>query len=353
MNYDNSTFSEEELAYLNSGGAEPPPASEAKPEPAAEPQAETDETPEAAAPEPAAETTDPDVEVSEHDEETGEDGKPKKRRKVDYGAYLRQKNEAEAARKEREELREKYNALERERAAVNERIRIAQEMSQRQQAEAQQRAAQANQPQQAAPPDRNEDPLGYMAWQDERLARLEQGFQQTAQERQQQAALRQLDDAYRSDNHQALKEVPGYADAYNHFIGVTERVLSRENPNWTLPQVKAEAERQERLLAVQAHQTRQRPAQLIWERALAYGFRPAAPQAAQAPVQPDPAAEQARIDAAARGQAQNVSLSNTGRPSGAVSGTMTLDKLTRMSDDDRYRYLQANPDAIQRIMGEA
>lgn len=355
MSYDKQGFTEEELAYLNGGGEEPSPASEANAEPAAEPQAETDEKPEGdAAPDAAAEPTDPDVEVTEEGDgegETGEDGKAKKRRRVDYSAYLRQKNEADAARKEREELRERLNAAERERAVINDRIAQAQAAAQqRAQMEAQQRA-QAGQPQPEPMPDPTEHPLEALAWQAKRIEQLEQGFNQTVEERRQQAAIRQLDDAYRMDNHQAAKELPDYPAAYNYVVKLAEETARIHNPTWTPQQIKAHVEMQERQLAASAYQQRRRPAQIIYETARIQGYQPpAAQQPAQAPAQPDPAAAQARLDDAARAQAQNLSLSGAGRP-GSSSGAMTIDKFSRMPDAERAKWIEQNPEAFAALAG--
>ena len=327
-------FSDEEIAYLKSGGADPLPPSEPEPEPAAESPDDTAE--------PVAEAEghdDPEVIEADAPEEDANKG-----RKVKYGAYLRQKAEADAARKERDETRQKLEAA--ERAAAVQNARIEERFRQWQ---ASQQQAQPPQPQQA-PPDRNEDPLAYMAWQDERLSRLEQHTNQTAQQRHQAAQIAQLDNAYRADNHQAAREMPEYPDAYNYLLKSAQRTVEIQNRHFSPEQVRAAVELQERQLAAAAMQQGVRPAAMIVQMAQERGWAPKGQAVAAAP-QVNPDAEQAKLDAVARGQAQNRTLSTAGRPGGNTA-TMTLDRFLSLSDDEAREWSEKNPGGLARIGGQ-
>lgn len=329
-------FSEDELAYLNSGGQAPLPD---EPEPVAteaEPVAEGAPEPEA---EPAAADTDPEV-IEEGDE-------THKGRKVGYSAYLRKKAEAEAARNEREELRTQLEASKREQAVQNARIEERFKLWQQSQQHAAQQAA-TKTPEPVAPPDREADPLAYIAWQDERLNRIEQHTAQSAEQTRQTQLISQLDQAYRADNFQAKQEVPEYPEAYNYLVQCEQQRIRIQNPHFTQQQINAAIEQGERQLAAAAFQRGQRPAAMILQMAATYGWAPRA-AAAQEPAQPDPAAEQAKIDAAARGQVQNRTLSTAGRPGGSTA--MTLERFMAMSDDDARDWTAKNPDGLARLGG--
>lgn len=338
-------YDDAELAYLNSRGEVPLPPSEDE-APREEPQ-DTAPVGEAEAPH---EDTDPDI------IEPGADDEKHKGRKVGYSAYLRQKGEADAARKEREEFRQKYEASERERAVQNARIeeRFRQWQASQAQAQAPQPVAPAEP---AAPPNPDEDPMAYIRYQDqqrqaleERLNTIAQTQEQTVAQTRQAQQIQQLDHAYREDNRQAAREMPEYPAAYNFLLSMAERDVHIQNGGRLTPQqVKQHVEHQERQLAAAAFQQGMRPAQMILQMAQARGYQsPAAqPQAQQA----HPAAEQARIDAAARGQQQNRTLSGTGRSAAAPTGAMTLEKFINLTDDEARVWAEKNPAEYMRIGG--
>lgn len=338
-------YDEAELAYLNSRGEVPLPPGEDE---GAQPEPEQDA---ASASEPAPEDTDPEI------IEPGADEDRHKGRKVGYSAYLRQKGEADAARKEREEYRAKLEAREREFAAQQARIDERFKLWQASQAQ----AAQQQAPQEAPkpPPNPDDDPLAYIRYQDQKRQELEQQLQGIVQTQQQRDAqtrqvqqIQQLDSAYRADNQQAAREMPEYPAAYNFLLSMAERDVQIQNGGRLTPaQVKQHVEHQERQLAAAAFQQGMRPAAMILQMAQARGYQPQASQ--QQATQPDPASEQARIDAAARGQQQNRSLSGTGRSAAAAStaGAMTLEKFINLSDDEARVWAEKNPADYMRIGG--
>lgn len=352
----NDYLTAEERAYIDGGGEVPPPGSqdapESKPKPKAEPEAEE---PEAAPdePEPAEAEAEADGDDTDAEPEAAGDKKP---RKVNWGAYQRVKGEAAERAKQIEDIRQRSEAREREFAAyqarVDERFKMLTQAN----------APRPEEPKAALPePDPEQDPIAHLRWQREQLAeqqnrlgQFEQAQQRTVEQQRQAQQIRQLDDMYRNDNLAAVKEQPEYPNAYNYLLSMAEQEIQIQNGGRLTPaQVKAQVDQQERQLAASAFQQNMRPAQMIWQMAVARGFRPTAQQqAAQDPAQPqhDPAAEQARIDAAARGQQQNKTLSSAGR-SGVQSGGMTADKFVNLSDTEAAEWLSKNPDGMARMSG--
>lgn len=338
-------YDEAELAYLNSRGEIPLPPSGGE-APRDEPE---DDIPAAEA-EPPHEDTDPEI------IEPGADEEKHKGRKVGYSAYLRQKGEADAARKEREEFRQRLEAREREFAAqqarIDERFKLWQ--ASQQQASSPQPVPKTPEP----PPDVENDPLAYIKYQDQQRAALEerlntiaQSHEQTIAQSRQAQEIQRLDRSYQEDNRQAAREMPEYPDAYNFLLNMAEQdVIIQNGGRLTPAQAKEHVLMQERQLAAAAFQQNVRPAQMILQMAHARGWKPPSARQAQA-SQADPAAEQARIDAAARGQAQNRSLSGTGRSTAAPAGAMTLEKFMAMSDDDARTWAEKNPAEHRRIGG--
>ena len=366
------TFTDEERAHLESfgrsglGEATPPVADTQREE-------QQDLEPEAHAPGPQGEDAadaagdDPDVDEGDDAEGEGEQGDGRKKpRRVAYRQFVKERKAAEEARKAAEEMRQKLELAQRDQAVLTERMRLFSEQQQRAQMEAMQRAQAAQQPPQqpSAPPDMNEDPMGFMRWQSEqlqaqaeRLAHIEGGFRQTVEQQRQAQQISQLDNAYRSDNMKAAQQHAEYPKAYNYLLEMAKDDLRLQNRNLTEDQIEAQVRQQERMLAATAFQQNMRPAEMIWQMAHRRGFRtqgaqvPQGQPAAQAQPQMDPAAEQARLDAVARGQQQNRSLSTAGRPGGGTTA-MTIEKFGRMSDTEAVAWMEANPEAFARLAGE-
>lgn len=357
-------FSDEELAYLRGEGEEPSlPSGASEPADEAETPVETAQTGDAEAD--ADETDDAD----DGDEEGEQGDGRKKPRRVAYRQFVKERNAAKEAKEAAEKMRQELELSRRDQAVISERMRLFAEQQARQQAEIQQRqnAALAQQKAEAntlpPPPDRNEDPLAYMAWQDRRAAILEQqvnevrqGFQSLTEAQRNAQMIQQFDEEYRSDGQMAGQQEPQFWAAYKHLSNVVRANIKAQAPRLSEAQLEAELHKQERILHLNAKRQGLRPAQVIWQSAVNTGWRPQAAQAAEAaaqqPAQPDPAAAQARIDAGARGQAQNVSLSGAGRPGNSTAG-MTIEKFARLTDAEAFEFMEKNPQAFARLAGGA
>lgn len=349
-------FTAEEIRYRDSGGEVPLPhegPADAPREQAGKPDPADDDHELA-----AAEAEDSESEVAENAGEA-DDGR-RRPRKVAYGAFVKQKNEAAEARRQAEEFRVKYAEAERNLAVQNARI---EERIRHYQASQQGQQPQDQKPTLRQAPDPNENPLDYMRWQDERAAfqqqqieELRSGVTATTEAQRQAQALAQLDSAYRADMGSAFNETPAAREAYDYMIATTKDLIRAEYNGQIHPsQVDAEVIKRERLTAHKAMGMGKRPAQYIMELAWATGWRPKQARQQQQPAdgqaqQAAADAEQAKIDAVARGQNQNRSLSSAGRPGGSAA-TMTIEKFGEMSDEDRYAWIMANPSAHARLGG--
>lgn len=357
-------FTDEERAYLESQGqtglgeATPPVADDQREEPS------HDDEPDA--PAPGQQDPEPDgSDASDDDgEEQGEQGDGRKKpRRVAYRHFVAEREAKAKAEREVQEYRDKLELAQRDQAVLGERMRAFAEHQQRQQYEAQQRAQAAAAAQQGQDPrirpepDPEQDPYGNLLWQrdqrsllEERLARMEQGFTQAAQHQQQTAQVQHIENAYRSDFQTATQQMPAYRDAYEFMTRIAAQDIQIQNGNRLQPhEVAQHLKQQELALAQAAMQRGIRPAAMILQMAQARGWKPAE-QAPPQPAQPDPVAAQAQIDAAARAQDQNRSLSTAGRPGGG-STAMTIDKFARMSPDEANAWMAQNPDAFARLAG--
>lgn len=363
------TFSDEERAHLESFGREglgeatPPVADTQREEhddnqPGGEPPGAKDDQTDATA------DADPDVDADLDGDDDDQGDNRKKPRRVHYRQFVKERSAKEEATRRAEDLHRQLLEAQRNQAVLSERMRAFAEHQQRQQHEAQQRAAAAAAAQQGPDPrirpepDPEQDPYGNLLWQrdqrsllEERLARMEQGFTQAAQHQQQTAQVQHIENAYRSDFQTATQQMPAYRDAYEFMTRIAAQDIQIQNGNRLQPhEVAQHLKQQELALAQAAMQRGIRPAAMILQMAQARGWKPAE-QAPPQPAQPDPVAAQAQIDAAARAQDQNRSLSSAGRPGGG-SSAMTIDKFARMSPDEANAWMNANPDAFARLAGQ-
>jgi hypothetical protein len=307
---------------------------------------------------PAEEKAAPDGEGDDEDEGTepeASDDSTSRKRRVKFETYDRVKKEAAEARRQADEYRQHLAVLQ---ARAEERINALQRQFQ----QAQPQQPPQNQPQPEAlppPPNRMEDPMGYMEWQDRRMELLEknltgiqQGFQQTTEQQQQVERVQHLARVYRTDNAEAARQNADYPAAYNYLLQMRQQEIhTLSGGRATKAQIDAQIEAEELQLAHQATQMGKRPAELIWQMAWTRGFKPAQQaQAAPQAAMPDTSAEQARIEAAARGQERNRSMSNVGRPS--TGNTLpSIDKIMSMSDAEFTKWQADNPGALERMQG--
>lgn len=159
------------------------------------------------------------------------------------------------------------------------------------------------------PPNRDEDPLGYMEWQAKRLERLEGQIQS-------QALIQRVQQDYFADAQRFTTQQGDFPDAYKFLLN--GRAAELRAQGWQDAQIRGRLQQEEFQIALSALQQNRSPAQAAYDLAVARGYVKAAPKAQEAkPAAPDPALQEARAKAAA-------SISEGGSP---PRGEMTLDHI--------------------------
>jgi hypothetical protein len=285
----------------------------AEPEPAEE-QAE----PEAAAPPAEGE----EGEAAEAEAEGEEQAKPAERSRFVPQAALHEE------RARRQQLEADNRRMAEERARIDERLRIIEEM---------------NRPQPPEPPAWAVDPIAAGEHLQQRIERLEQGWQQGSQqwtEQQQRAAqLQQIAQAASADADRFKAETPDYDHAYRFWM--QSRANEMQAFGVDPSRILAELQQEEMDLATNAFQRRVSPAEMLYTVAKQRGYKAGNGHANTADRQ---------IERVATGQERNRTLSGTGGGAAPVQMTATL--LATMSNEDFDVWVSKNPRAADRLMGK-
>lgn len=252
-----------------------------------------------------------------------------KRRRQELTEQLRQRDERLAAvTGENTQYREHW-------ARLDERLRLFREAAE----------APPEQQRPAAPPDRESDPFGYMAWQQQRIDALEERVNGTASQFQEERAATALRQAYNYDAQNFAQVTPDFWPAYRWLLQNRDAELTAAgygDANERASIIHAD----ERDIAARALTARHSPAQVIYNLAKARGFTmPAAAPAATsgngaAPVNGAPRQQPAngapsvteQVNNIQRGQAASRSLSSGG--GSPVPQGLDLASLVAMSDQE-------------------
>lgn len=254
-------------------------------------------------------------------------------------------SERQQLQTERQQLLERLAERDQQWARADERLRLLGEAMQPPPAQPQ------------APPDREADPFGYMAWQDQRLNALEEKLTGVANQTQEDRAHQALRETYVSSARDFARQNPDFGGAYNFLMQMRDQQLAAvgiSDPQRRM----AEIVNDERHLVAQALQSGQNPAAVIYNLAKAGGYRtPAAAPAAS--VQPNGAAPTNGAHAPAngapsvteqvqqiqRGQAASRSLSSAG--GAPVPQGIDINRLIDMTEDE-YAHWKAQLTPAQR-----
>lgn len=169
---------------------------------------------------------------------------------------------------------------------------------------------QNSQQQDGPPPDRNEDPLGYMAWLEKRVERNEQIQQATM-------LHQRVTNDYVAAAQRFTASNPDFPEAYQFLF--QGRVAELRAQGWADDAIARQVQQEEFNIALGALRAGRDPAQQAFELAKARGFTKGAGK--PAPVLADPALQEARRKAA-------VSLSDGGKPE--KGGDLTLDDIANL-----------------------
>lgn len=226
-----------------------------------------------------------------------------------------------------------------------------------------------------APPDRESDPFGYMAWQDQRLNALEERLNGTVAQTQEERAAAALTSAFRNDaasyaatNPSFWESAPRAGDGAYHFLMRSRdaelKAAGYTDPNERMNIIAAD----ERDIVARAFHARQRnpgapsPSQVLYDLALSRGYQPrgtAAPAQPAAPAngaangQARPAAPAGgapsvtqQVEQIQRGQAASRSLSSAG--GAPVRPGIDLTSISQMTDSEYASWKRSLSPAQQR-----
>ncbi len=318
--------------------------------------------------------------IQEGDEED-QGGEGENRNKmVTHGAFHKERELRKQAQEKIDNLQNQYESLQQQFTVGNERLRMVTELIQAQQQQQElQKQAQAEIDNQ--PPNKEEDLLGYMEWQEKKIAEL-QGTQQKAFDEiedtkltfQQQQQQQHLVSAYQSDARNFISQTPDFADAYRHAMVKRDKdlqIMGYKNPNDRAQILQNE----EMSLAQNLLQQGRSPAEVIYNWAKEHGYQPQSAEQAintadqqngqQPAVQQNTqvAANQSQqiqqsqqmqggaMDKVAQlqnGQAASKSLSSAG---GGEAETMTIDTLANMSEQEFDAFMASKEGEVHRLLG--
>lgn len=252
----------------------------------------------------------------------------------------------EAQLRQRDEHLNRYGTelgqLREERARIDERLRVFREAMTAEQQPAQQPAA---------PPDPEQDPFGFMRWQSERIAQLEDHAQRVATHVNERDASSALHQAYVDDARQFVSQNPEFGQAYTWLMQNRDAELAAagySDPN----ERKRIITLDERDIVARALTNRRNnpnapgPSQVIYGLARARGFQPQ-PAPAPAPA-PQPGARPngqtngatptvtQQVETIQRGQAASRSLSSAG--GSPMPQGLDLNRIVSMTDAEFLQF---------------
>jgi len=263
-------------------------------------------------------------EAETEDKAPEEEERPKKSK--DQRVPLRKLQEEVNARRE---LEKKNAELAEQFARADERLRLLFEARQPKQEE-------------VNPPNPTDDPIGFMEWQKAEVERLANEQRQTQESYQREQQINALDSAYKQSFAKTAAEKPDIADAYQHYIKVTELMLTRRG--FSGQQLVDQIHNEERRVAAMALQNGVSPADWIYEDAMAMGYQPKAKEVEQA------SKAEAEIERRQKAAPAARSLSTAG---GSRGGNIpTAAELAKMPEEEFYSVLEKlSPSQKRQIMG--
>ena len=175
-------------------------------------------------------------------------------------------------------------------------------------------------------PDPERDIFAYVKHLEKRLNMVDQTTQQSQQERVQEQQLARLQNAYAQDAQAFMNEKKDFRDAYSYIANSRARELAALG--YSQQQIQQQMTQEETNIVAQAFQQRKSPSAVLYEQAIARGY---SPKQAEAIAQPSNTNTAQRLDAVARGQATQKSLSSAG---GSGGEGLSVEALISMSDDE-------------------
>jgi hypothetical protein len=291
--------------------------------------AAADEAPLGQMPSPAAPETEPTEPAEEPEaaaEAEGEEGEatPRKPRMVNYDALHEE-------RTRRQQLETDNRRLHEERTRFDERLRIIQELN----------TPQPQQPQPIA----EDDYVGKIDNQGQRLARMEEFARQQAQQQQEIGRNQAIASAMINDGNTFAAQNPDFHQAFDHWS--RSRAEELKQLGFAEQDIPTQIRTDQWQIGQAALQRRQSPAATFYALAQQRGYRRGA--AASNGNGEDNGAE-AQIDRISRGQARNPTLSGSG--GSAAPSAMTANMLLNMSNAEFDAWTSKHKGAADRLYGK-
>lgn len=174
------------------------------------------------------------------------------------------------------------------------------------------------------PPDPEVDIFAHVKWQQRKIAELEQYRAQQAEQQQQARLASEVQNFYRNDAMNFMRETPDFADAYQYVANSFANELRAKG--FDDQTIRVQLVNEEASIAYQCKQRGASPAKVIYEMAKARGW-----QGSNAAA-PKPATNAAsKLDTIAKGQKSTASLSGAG--GGGAEG-LTIEALANMSEEE-------------------
>ena len=278
-------------------------------------------------------------------DDQGAPGRDEKGRFVPHGALHAEREERKRFQAEAEASRRELNELRERQARFEERFRMAQE-------------ATRPKPEEQGPPDPNVDIFASLKWQQDQLVNMQRAqaeARQRDQEQQQaQSQETQLWNAWQAEARDYGAVNPDFAPAAQWLAQARDKqlqALAYANPQYANPAVRnAQMDNELRDIIVSAVQQGRRPAEVVYEVARGYGYQTPAPKPIDPPANGQQDDKFKRIDAAQKAS----------RTIGQVSGNsggdaITPDAIARMSEKEFAAFIsdKSNAKLFERMMSAA
>jgi hypothetical protein len=269
-----------------------------------------------------------DPQTAAEDDVDQDEGAAKPARKVDFGAFHRE-------RSQRQNLEAENRRLIDERARFDERLRVIQELN-------------APQQQQYQPP-AQDDYVGRIEANDQRMARMEAYAQQQYQQQQQQAQVAAVRDAMLNDGQQFAAKTPDFDRAFNHWS--QSRAEELKQLGFAADDIPTQLRSDQWQIGQAAFQRGASPAAVFYSLAQQRGYRKGNGNGNGGDDGGDYADEAtAQISRISRGQARSPTLSGSG--GSAAPNSMTAQMLLNMSNEEFSAWTSKHQQATDRLYGK-
>lgn len=255
----------------------------------------------------------PQAEVTEQPQAAQEQQEAKESRTVPLAVLMEERNNAKALKAQLAQLQQQQQAWERRFAEINDRLTPKQQV-----------------------PEFTENPAENLKYE---VTQTRQELAAIKQQQEQAAREAQFATWYQGQAQQFAAQTPDFFDAYNAFLTTRQNELSEQG--MTPQQIAAKIRQEEQILAVSAAQLGLNPAQMVYQTALAKGYK-------QTPKKDETAANQEKLAQVANGIKSSKSLSQV---AGKPPANLTAEYVIGMSDAEFKKWNMNWDENVQQLAG--